>query len=180
MTIFRKLIQGLIGVSVVLVVGVLLVRVTGISHQSLSLILPGKEPEYTVSFRDNNGTVLEETTVSRLESATPPEVPDTEDQIFIGWDSRDFRYVTQDVVVTAVVIDTKKDEENGASRTQFLVRFLDWDGSFLAEESTWGCGYVEAPDPPNRKGYRFLGWDSEAYRHVHQDLVITALYEELP
>ena len=55
---------------------------------------------YTVVFKDWNGTILSEQTVSEGTSATAPTNPSREGYNFIGWDT-DFSNVTSNLTVTA-------------------------------------------------------------------------------
>lgn len=59
------------------------------------------------------------------------------------------------------------------------VTFKDYDGTIIEETLVSIGGDVSAPYAPTRPGYKFIGWDKEA-KKVQEDLVITALYEEIP
>jgi hypothetical protein len=56
---------------------------------------------YTVTFKDWDGTVLKTETVASGKSATAPAAPSREGYTFIGWD-KSFDSVTSDLIVTAL------------------------------------------------------------------------------
>ena len=101
-------------------------------------------------------------------TATPPDPAEHEGYDFAGWDGS-YENVTEDCEVTATY----------AIKT-FTVTFADEHGSAIAvrEGVEWGTS-AEAPEPPQREGETFLRWDSDAYLSVKDNLVITAVYEEL-
>lgn len=101
-------------------------------------------------------------------TATPPDPAEHEGYDFAGWDGS-YENVTEDCEVTATY----------AIKT-FTVKFADEDGSAIAvrEGVEWGTS-AEAPEPPQREGETFLRWDSDAYLSVKDNLIITAVYEEL-
>ena len=127
----------------------------------------GSDP--TVTFRDWDGTVLKIDTVQVGGTATPPmEIPEHEGSHFVGWD-KDYSNVQYDIIVTAMF------ETN-----QYLVQFVDWDGTVLKSDSVYYMGWVEAPENPYRKGYAFTGWDKEfTWEYLIGDMIITAQYMQL-
>lgn len=62
--------------------------------------------------------------------------------------------------------------------TSYSVTFLDWDGTVLKQVNVREGGYTYPPQVPERKGYKFIGWDSEEYSYVTRDLTITAQYQK--
>jgi hypothetical protein len=141
---------------------------TNSNWKGFSPIRPiGSDP--TVTFRDWDGTVLKIDTVEVGGTATPPtEIPEHEGSHFVGWD-KDYSNVQYDIIVTAMF------ETN-----QYLVQFVDWDGTVLKSDSVWYMGWVEAPENPYRPGYAFTGWDRDfGYESLISDLVITAQYMQL-
>lgn len=65
----------------------------------------------------------------------------------------------------------------GSSVTYYTVVFQSWDGTELKNERIEEGLSAVAPDDPTRKGYTFIGWDTE-YDNVTKDLIITALFEK--
>ena len=53
-------------------------------------------------------------------------------------------------------------------------------GAEIAVKNADTNGSVEAPDAPEHTGYKFNGWDSDAYQNVTGDLTITATYVSDP
>ena len=127
--------------------------------------------EYTVIFKDHDGTVLSTQTVPAGSSATAPEAParESDDQFtytFKGWD-KDFSRVVGDITVTA---------EYTATPHKFTVTFVDYDGTELAKvEVEYGKG-AEAPEVPERTGFVFTGWDKD-FSEVTEDITVTAQYK---
>ncbi len=119
--------------------------------------------EYTVTFKDWDGTVLKTETVVEGNAATAPANPTRTGYTFTGWDV-DFSNVTSDLIVTAqYTINT------------YTVRFLDWDGTVLKTQTVNYGGNATAPANPTRTGYTFTGWD-KAFTNVQANLDVNAQY----
>lgn len=59
------------------------------------------------------------------------------------------------------------------------VRFVDWDGTVLKEETVAHGQAATPPADPTREGFTFIGWDkSAAYGHVTRDMEVMAEYVE--
>ncbi|MCR5809703.1 MAG: InlB B-repeat-containing protein [Clostridiales bacterium] len=121
---------------------------------------------HVVSFVNFDGSVIEEVTVEHTKSAEAPYVPFREGYAFIGWD-KEFSCVLEDMTVTAQY-----------EIKIFLVRFLDWDGTVLSEQTVEFLGDATPPDDPYREGFLFVGWDAE-YTSIRHDTVLTAQYVDL-
>lgn len=67
-------------------------------------------------------------------------------------------------------------DPDGASLT---VRFEDGLGGVLSTQSVAFGSAATPPADPTRKGYRFVGWDSD-FSHVTTNAIITAAWEEDP
>jgi len=63
-----------------------------------------------------------------------------------------------------------------APKPTYNVKFLDWDGKVLSEQSVKEGDSAQAPTVAERKGYRFMGWDT-GLTNVHADMQIMAMYE---
>ena len=121
---------------------------------------------YTVTFKDWDGTVLKTQEVQHGGDAEAPADPTRTGYTFTGWDKA-FTNITADLVVTAQYeINT------------YTVTFKDWDGTVLKTQEVQHGGDAEAPADPTRTGYTFTGWD-KAFTNVTADLVVTAQYEML-
>ena len=60
----------------------------------------------------------------------------------------------------------------------FRVRFLDWNGNVLSEQTVTEGLSAEAPASPQRFGYLFAGWDRDV-SHVSCDIDVNAVYVPL-
>lgn len=58
----------------------------------------------------------------------------------------------------------------------YKVRFEDWDGSLIKEETVHYGSTASAPADPERTGYTFSGWD-HAYSFISGDITVTAQYK---
>jgi hypothetical protein len=89
--------------------------------------------EYTVTFKDHDGTVLKTETVMHGGSATPPDDPEREGYTFIGWDA-DYSNVTGDLTVTAqyeynglAVLNEMIGEPSDRTRPAYTATIAEWD-----------------------------------------------------
>jgi len=121
--------------------------------------------KYEVVFADYDGTVIKKEKVDSTEAATPPASPVREGYTFTGWDAS-FSCITADATITALYeIDT------------YTVKFLDYDGTVLKEETVDYRSSATAPASPERAGFTFTGWDY-SFSHISSDLIITAQYKK--
>lgn len=128
-------------------------------------LAPADAPtECTVTFVDWDGTVLQQTTTRPGMMVTPPVDPVRPGYTFRGWDSQEYNWVVSDLTITALYYDDT-----------FTVRFYDWDGTQLSEQTVNYGQAATAPADPSREGYTFLGW-SEDFSEVTSDKYIVAMY----
>lgn len=120
--------------------------------------------EHTVTFKDDEGNVLNVQKVPYGSSANPPIPPTKQGYTFWGWD-KSFNYITSDITISA------KYEQN-----QFNVWFVNYDGSVLKHEKVAEGSAATAPESPIRTGYTFTGWDKE-FDNIASDTIITAGYK---
>ncbi|MBR3460370.1 MAG: InlB B-repeat-containing protein [Clostridia bacterium] len=118
---------------------------------------------YTVTFKDWNGTVLKTEQVAEGGSATAPNNPTRTGYTFTGWDTA-FNNITADTVVTAQY-----------TINSYTVTFKDWDGTTLKTQTVNYGGSATAPANPTRTGYAFTGWD-KAFDNITANTVVTAQY----
>ena len=123
--------------------------------------------EYTVTFKDHDGTTLKTQTVTHGSGATAPNNPSREGHTFTGWNPPDFSNVKSDLTVTAqYTINT------------YTVTFKDYNGTIL-DTQTVNYGSSATPPPnPSRDGYVFDRWD-KSYTNINSDTDITAIYKKL-
>lgn len=122
---------------------------------------------WTVTFLDDNGTVLKTETVDEGAAATAPAAPAKPGYTFAGWNTA-YTNITGDTVVTATY-----------TANQYTVTFVDWNGTVL-ETQTVAHGAAAVPTvTPARAGYTFIGWDT-AFTNVTGNLTVAAQYEAVP
>ncbi|MBR5801030.1 MAG: Ig-like domain-containing protein [Lachnospiraceae bacterium] len=64
-----------------------------------------------------------------------------------------------------------------APKPEYSVKFVDWDGTILSEQTVTEGNSAVAPTEPVRAGHRFIGW-STGLTNVHDELSIMAMYEK--
>lgn len=117
---------------------------------------------FRVTFKDWEGTVLKEETVSHGGNATAPTPNGKTGATFIGW-SKDITNITSDLEVIAKYSDS-----------EFIVKFYDINGNVIKTEKLKYLENATAPDP-NIEGYDFISW-SEDFTKVSEDLDIYPNY----
>ncbi len=131
---------------------------------------------YTVTFKNYDGTVLKTQSVAYGGSATAPAAPTRPstaqyDYTFSGWD-KSFTNITGDTVITAQYTQTL---------VEYYVVFLDYYGDVLSEQMVPYGSDAVAPEVPDVEdgGYRyvFTEWDTD-YTNIQADTPVFALYEE--
>lgn len=135
----------------------------GESSASNKITVTAKNPS-TVIFKDYDGTEVSRQTVAYGKSAVAPTVS-REGYTFNGWDGA-YNNVTQNLTITATYkINT------------YTVKFTDKDGNVL---STQKIDYLNDAVPPENTntptGYEFLGWSSDDYLSVHNDVTVQGIY----
>lgn len=56
------------------------------------------------------------------------------------------------------------------------VEFLDYDGFVLGSQQVEYNSYATPPEDPEREGYVFVGWDTDAFQCVRNDMIVNAAY----
>ena len=128
---------------------------------------------YTIIFADEDGAEISSAKVAYGTLPMAPEDPIKASSAqytytFAGWD-KEIANVTGTVIYTATY--------NKFVRN-YTVTFLDFDGSVLDEQSVAYGNFAESPENPIRKGYKFIGWDTD-YSYIVKAIDVTALYEKL-
>ena len=120
---------------------------------------------HTVSFIGFDNKVIDVQKVVRGDDAKAPSAPYVEGYTFTGWDKA-FTSVMEELTVKAQYkINT------------YTVKFVDWDGTTLKEETVEYGKSATAPENPTREGYNFKGWDKD-FSSVKENMTVTAVYEE--
>lgn len=130
--------------------------------------------QYTVTFKNYDGTILESKKWNEGETPTcsvTPTHPDDEANTysFIGW-TPEIVPVTADAVYTAVF------EATPVVLPSFTVTFYDWDDTVLSQQSVTQGENATPPQTPTRAGYVFTGWDGN-YTNVQHDEAVFATYK---
>jgi uncharacterized repeat protein (TIGR02543 family) len=121
--------------------------------------------EYTVTFKDEDGTVMRTEIVRHGQSATPPNEPTKENHTFTGW-SLGFANVTGNIETVAQY-----------SINTYTVTFKDHDETVLKTETVEHGANATAPSDPTREGYTFTGW-SAGFTNVTGNIEVVAEYEQ--
>ena len=100
--------------------------------------------------------------------------------------------VTYDGFITEFVVNVKEAEKkpNKPNRPvnpskpatsevdKYTVTFIDYDGSVIKTEEVEIGKSATAPKLEERKGYKFLGWDTD-FEVIEKDIIVMAKYEEV-
>ncbi|MDR0886536.1 MAG: InlB B-repeat-containing protein, partial [Clostridiales Family XIII bacterium] len=119
---------------------------------------------YTVTFVDYDGSILDTQTVNFGDNATAPASPTRVGHTFKGWEGS-YTNVTKDERVTAVY-----------DKDVFTVKFVDFDGHVIKNQTVAYGSDASAPANPTRVGYTFAGWD-KAFSNNTKDLTVKAEYK---
>ena len=127
-----------------------------------------KKQTYKVTFRDADGTILDEQDVKEGESAKAPSNPTKEGYTFTGWD-KSLDNISGDTDITAEyeVIKNK-------------VTFEDENGNKIKDVEVEYNGSVsenDIPQAPEKEGYTFVGWDTDL-DNITEDITVRPKYEK--
>ena len=120
--------------------------------------------EYTVTFTDHDGSVVDTETVLHGSDVTPPTDPVWLDHDFSGW-SGSYTSVTENRTLVAVYDVILYD-----------MTFLDFDGSFIEVISVAIHTDSAVPTEPVRVGFDFTGWSGDI-TNVTAPVTVLAQYE---
>ena len=115
----------------------------------------GEDGPYTITFRDWDGTLISENTYAKGSTITVPTPPIRNGYTFTGWNPSVSSLATQDQTYIATYIEG---EGVIIGEGEFLVRFLDWDGTIITAHRYNSGDTIIEPTPPIRNGYAFSGW----------------------
>ena len=147
--------------------------VTG--NMSFKATYTSKLQTYTVTFLEKEGGAKLDEAIVKYGSDATSVAPDITaitpaDKRFDKW-SQDITFVKGNMTVWPLWKDKV-----------YLVQFIDpLDNDKVIEEyeNVPFGGKVAPPTAPVHAGYNFVGWDSDAYKNVTDDLIIKAVYEEI-
>jgi hypothetical protein len=121
---------------------------------------------FAVKFLDYDDSVIEAMEVEYGTGIDNPPVAEREGYEFIGWD-QPLDKITGDLIVRARY-----------QKRAYTVVFVDWEGQVLAEATVLHGEAALSPEPPERAGYVFLGWDKN-FENITSDIVIAPVYERI-
>lgn len=133
--------------------------------------------KYTITFNNDDGTLISSSLVEHGTMPTPPEDPTKEssaryDYAFSGWD-KEIVAVTEDATYTATYNRTVRN---------FLITFLDEDETTVLKSERFDYGVTPTCDEPTKEPtvsitYAFAGWSPEVVPVV-SDATYVATYSE--
>lgn len=123
-----------------------------------------KLQQYTVTWKDWDGTTLKTQSVDYGGNGTPPTQPTRTGYTFISWNGT-YTNVTSNRTITA------KYDIN-----YYSVTFKDYDGTTLKTQSVAYGSNATPPTQPTRTGYTFNSW-SGTYTNITSSRIITATYD---
>ena len=138
--------------------------------------------QYTVTFKNWDGTVLSTKTYSKGATLQVPANPTRPDGVnytytFSNWEPALQTTVNADAVYTAVYSKTLK--------PSYTVTFKDWDGTIIREGTYRQGTTLPMPANPTRPAdgnftYKFAGWTPTVQTIVNGNAVYTATYTATP
>lgn len=122
------------------------------------------KPEYTVTFYNDDGSVIETQTVTEGEAAVTPANPEKEGYTFVGWDS-DLSCIDSDINLTARYI-----------KNSYTVVFVDWSNKTVVTKTFEYGDYLVPPEADEVDGYDLVQWGDVVLGEtvVKDNMVITA------
>ena len=153
-------------------------------------VFTSKFVEYTVTFKNYDGSVISTKTYHYGDTVQTPAKPTKSSDLtytyaFAGWDKK-VTFVTDSTVYTAIYTATYID---------YTVIFKDWNGTILSTKIYHYGDIVTVPGNPTRTAdktytYSFAGWDkavvscmgnaiyTATYTNKYIDYTVTFLYED--
>ena len=147
------------------------------SDATYTAVYESAKRKYTITFNNDDGTLISSSLVEYGTIPTPPSDPSKESSAkynysFDGWD-KEIVSVTEDATYTAIYSRTIRD---------YLITFLDEDESTVLKAERFDYGATPTCDDPSKaptqsKVYTFKGWNPEVVP-VISDATYVAKYEE--
>ncbi|HAQ55993.1 MAG TPA: hypothetical protein DCR44_01080 [Acholeplasmatales bacterium] len=121
--------------------------------------------QYTVTFYDWDGSVLQSSLVDYQSSVVPPDDFTRTGYTFNGWSPwGPFDSITYSQSFTACY-----------DINRYAVTFLYWNGATLSSQMVNYGSSAQVPDVPTRTGYTFTGWD-RSFAAITADTTIQSLW----
>ncbi len=128
------------------------------------------DSKFTVTFINDDDTVIKTVLVSPGGNAEPPVNPIKEGYNFIGWQPK----------ITEIQEDTKtyaRYEKIDSADTKYVVRFIDFNDTVLYTQRVNAGEDAIEPKSPVREGYKFNRW-RPAITNITKDTDVYAEYEK--
>ncbi len=129
---------------------------------------------YTVYFMGMDGSILDKQEVIEGQDAVPPAeelIPVIDGFNFVGW-APSYEAVSGDLNIVAQYEPIDPDS------LKVTVNFIDYDDTILKTMLVEVGGDAEAPNVPDREGYRFIGW-RPAITGITENTDVYAQYEKM-
>lgn len=129
------------------------------------IVLAKYVQQFEIQFLDDDGTLMDIQFLDIGDEIIAP-TPSKSGYRFVGWD-KSFNTAQKDLVVKAIY------------EKVHTVTFVGAKGQVLGKfENVYDGASVTPPtDKKIPDGFDFTDWDSDAYKEVRSDLIVTALYE---
>lgn len=132
------------------------------------------EGPFTITFVDYDGTVISTNTYAKNATITIPATPSRSGYTFTGWSPNVSSTAVRDQVYTATYVEG---EGQDIGTGEFLVRFLDWDGSVYSAHRYDRGDTIVKPSDPTRTGYTFTKWNPTVPTTCTKSADYTAQYK---
>lgn len=130
----------------------------------------------TVRFLDKDGAEIESRLVFEGDTTAPPEMPAVSGMVFAGWRVAGETLSSGTFASRPITADTEAVAIYLSASASFTVRFFSADGYMLTGAVVQAGQPATPPTPPQREGFRFVGWDKD-YTCITENTNIYPLYE---
>ena len=138
---------------------------------------------YTITFRDEDGTILKTAEVPHGDHITAPSLAPRDGYTFEGWKDAAGNAFDPTKAITAQATYTatwKKIQPDEVS-----VTFNSMGGSAVADQIVAKGGKIKEPEAPTKEGYTFAGWtwNGKAFDFntaIHDSITLTASWTKNP
>lgn len=124
--------------------------------------------QYHIIYQDENGNQLKEEWCEPGQALNPPSIPGKAGYDTDGWNNGYTGYATGDAIYRPVYT------------AKYTIKFVDWDGTVLKQETLRAGSAVTPPANPTRSGYTFSGWNPSVSPTATGNVTYTATYTQDP
>lgn len=124
--------------------------------------------QYHIIYQDENGNQLKEEWCEPGQALNPPSIPGKAGYDTDGWNNGYTGYATGDAIYRPVYT------------ARYTIKFVDWNGTVLKEETLRAGSAVTPPANPTRSGYTFSGWNPSVSPTATGNVTYTATYTQDP